>query len=86
MHFKGFLSWLLRLFRIPSLFGLSRLEANIILKSNSLNVGLEYFNSDVSDSNSAVIYKQYPKYVEDQEVSIGSSIDLYFEVLELDSL
>ena len=46
---------------IPNLVGLTRIEANIILKSTSLNVGLEYFKNDVSDSNFAVIYKQYPE-------------------------
>ena len=71
---------------IPDLIGLSRVEANIILKSTSLNVGLEYFNNKVSDSNFVVIYKQYPKANESKEISLGSSIDLYFEVLELDSL
>ena len=45
---------------IPNLIGLSRIEANIILKSTSLNIGLEHFNNDVFDSNSAIIYKQFP--------------------------
>jgi beta-lactam-binding protein with PASTA domain len=72
--------------RVPNLIGLSRVEANIILKSTSLNVGLEYFNNEVSDSNFVVIYKQYPKPHESKEISIGSLIDLYFEVPELDSL
>ena len=63
---------------IPNLVGLSRIEANIILKSTSLNLGLEYFNSDVIDSNTALIYKQYPAAV-GEKISIGSSLDLYFE-------
>lgn len=65
--------------KIPNLIGLSRVEANIILKSTSLNVGMEYFYHDISDSNLVVIYSQYPESGENKEISIGSSIDLYFE-------
>ena len=71
---------------IPNLIGLLRVEANFILKSTSLNVGLEYFNNEISDSNLAVIYKQYPQSGESKEISIGSSIDLYFKMLEIDPL
>ena len=71
---------------IPNLIGLSRVEANIILKSTSLNVGLEYFQSEVSDSSSAVIYKQYPEADESKDINIGSSIDLYFELPPTDYL
>ena len=70
--------------KIPNLIGLSRVEANIVLKSTSLNVGLEYFTNEVLDSNLAVIYKQYPNTTESKEISIGSSIDLYFKLLEKD--
>ena len=71
---------------VPNLIGLSRVEANIILKSTSLNIGLEYFNNVISDSNYAIIYKQYPQAIESKEISIGSSIDLYFELPKRDSL
>lgn len=71
---------------IPNLVGLSRIESHMILKSNSLNIGLEYFNNEVSDSNSAVVYKQYPQAVESHKISMGSSIDLYFELSKEDSL
>jgi beta-lactam-binding protein with PASTA domain len=71
---------------VPNLIGLSRLEANIILKSTSLNVGLEYFNNEVSDSSLAVIYKQYPEVGESRKISIGSAIDLYFESPKKDAL
>lgn len=66
--------------QIPNLLGLSRIEANIVLKSASLNIGLEYFNAEVFDSNNAVIYKQYPAFIEDKQVNIGSSLDLYFSL------
>ncbi len=64
---------------IPNLIGLSRIEANIIIKSTSLNIGLQYFHDGVLDSNYAIIYKQYPESDAIKEISIGSSIDLYFE-------
>ncbi len=72
--------------KIPNLIGLSRIEANIILKSTSLNVGLEYFNNNVIDSNLTVIYKQYPLPNDNKEISIGSTIDLYFRSLNQDSI
>ena len=71
---------------IPNLIGLSRVEANIILKSTSLNIGMEYFYNDISDSNMAIIYSQYPEYGENKEISIGSLIDLYFESPQKDPL
>tara|TARA_B110000196_G_C21125642_1_gene655712 strand:- start:999 stop:1769 length:771 start_codon:yes stop_codon:yes gene_type:complete len=71
---------------VPNLIGLSRVEVDIILKSTYLNIGLEYFNNDVSDSNSAVIYKQFPKASKSKKISIGSSMDLYFGLLETDAL
>ena len=71
---------------IPNLIGLSRIEANIILKSTSLNIGLEYFNNDVIDSNMAVIYKQHPQFDENNKINIGSMIDLYFGFPRKDSL
>jgi len=70
---------------VPNLIGLLKTEANIILKSTSLNIGLEYFNPAVVDSNSATIYKQYPTYTDGKEISIGSALDLYFEVSKNDT-
>ena len=70
---------------VPNLIGLLRDEANIILKSTSLNIGLEYFNTTVVDSNSATIYKQYPSFTDGKEISIGSALDLYFEVSKNDT-
>ena len=71
---------------IPNLIGLSRVEANIILKSTSLNIGFEYFNNEVLDSNLAIIYKQYPQAGDLEKISVGSSIDLYFDFPNTDSL
>jgi len=63
---------------LPNLVGLSKLEANIILKSNSLNLGLLYYDEEVKDSSYAIIYSQYPKFFEEIEVNLGSSVDLFF--------
>ena len=71
---------------VPNLIGLSRSEANISLKSTSLNIGIEYFNHEVVDSNLAVVYKQYPRVGINNKISIGSSIDLYFRSFKKDSL
>ena len=66
---------------IPELIGLSRIEANIILKSISLNIGFEYFDSKVIDSNLAIVYRQYPNSNYEEKISIGSTLDLYFKAL-----
>ena len=71
---------------VPNVVGLSRREANIVLKSTSLNIGLEYFNDSVADSTSAIIYKQYPSAGDRKMISIGSSVDLYFDLKKQDSL
>ena len=63
---------------VPNLIGLTRFEANIVLKSTSLNIGSEIFERSVSDSSSAVVYKQFPKGNDDNTLNIGSVIDLFF--------
>ena len=63
---------------VPNLIGLTRLKANIVLKSTSLNIGSEIFERSVSDSSSAVVYKQFPKGNDDNTLNIGSVIDLFF--------
>jgi len=62
---------------VPNLIGLTRVEANIILKSVSLNIGSELFIS-VEDSASAIIYKQIPIGDDNNILGIGSTIDLFF--------
>ena len=64
---------------IPNLVGLNRIEANIILKSTSLNIGSEFFAENIEDSSSAIIYKQYPVGNDENMLYIGSSIDLFFK-------
>ena len=63
---------------MPNLVGLSRVEANIILKTLSLNIGLEIFDSKIKDS-SAIITNQKPEYIEGEKINTGSSIDLFYE-------
>lgn len=65
---------------IPNLIGLTREEANIIVKSKSINIGIEIYTNSVIDSNSAIIYKQNPMFKDEESfIKIGSSIDLFFE-------
>ena len=70
---------------VPNLIGLTRMEANIILKSTSLNIGSEIFAS-VEDSSSAVIYKQFPIGNDDNTLNIGSAIDLFFNQAKTNTL
>ena len=62
------------------------MEANIILKSTSLNIGSEIFKSSVFDSSSAVIYKQFPRGNDDNTLNIGSAIDLFFDKVKANTL
>ena len=71
---------------VPNLIGLTRMEANIILKSTSLNIGAEIFKSSVEDSSSAVIYKQFPRGNDDNTLNIGSAMDLFFEKVKINTL
>ena len=71
---------------VPNLIGLTRMEANIILKSTSLNIGSEIFKSSVKDSTSAVIYKQFPIGNDDNTLNIGSAIDLFFDNVKMNTL
>ncbi len=64
---------------VPNLIGLSRLEANIVLKTASLNLGAEIFNGKINDSSNVYVYKQRPAAGEKRKVNIGSSIDLFFK-------
>ena len=66
---------------VPNLIGLNRFEANIVLKSNSLNLGTEFFNTDILDSSLAIVYKQLPESNNNRKVKIGSSIDLFYKDL-----
>jgi len=64
---------------VPNLVGLNRMEANIILKSTSLNIGSEIFKISVNDSSSAIVYKQIPEGNDNNTLNIGSVIDLFYQ-------
>ena len=71
---------------VPNLVGLTRIEANIVLKSTSLNIGSEIFNHSVIDSSFAVIYKQFPLGNDNNTLNIGSAIDLFFRRIKTTDL
>jgi beta-lactam-binding protein with PASTA domain len=60
---------------VPSLLGKSLDEAKFILAGNSLNLGAVITNPDVSDSLSAIIFKQRP--LAGEKISKGSAIDIF---------
>jgi len=70
---------------VPNLIGLTRMEANIIVKSISLNIGSEIFTS-AEDSAFAVIYKQFPIGNDHNTLNIGSAIDLFFNEAKTNTL
>jgi beta-lactam-binding protein with PASTA domain len=70
---------------VPNLIGLTRMEANIIVKSISLNIGSEIFTS-AEDSAFAVIYKQFPIGNDHNTLNIGSAIDLFFNQAKTNTL
>ena len=64
---------------VPDLIGLSRIEAHIVLKTSSLNIGSEFYDVNCEDSTLAVIYKQTPTFENDNELKLGSTIDLFLK-------
>ena len=71
---------------VPNLIGLTLFEANILLKSNSLNLGIVSYNKDILDSNIATVSRQIPESVDDKRINLGSSIDLFFDVSNIKSI
>jgi beta-lactam-binding protein with PASTA domain len=64
---------------VPDLIGLSRVEAHIVLKTSSLNIGSEFYDDNCEDSTLAVVYKQTPSFENDNELKLGSTIDLFLK-------
>jgi beta-lactam-binding protein with PASTA domain len=65
---------------VPYLIGSSLEEANLLLKSVSLNIGsITYLEEleNAEDSSKAKIKKTVPAYSEEPSIFMGSSIDLY---------
>jgi len=69
------------LVHVPWLVGLTKEEAEMLLKAKSLNIGVEIYEENietVEDSIAARIYKQAPAYYREAMINLGKSIDLYF--------
>ena len=63
---------------VPDLIGLTRVAAHIVLKTSSLNIGTELYEENVLDTSNAIIYKQTPPFDNDNQLKLGSTIDLFF--------
>ena len=63
---------------VPNLIGLARVAAHIVLKTSSLNIGTELYEENVLDTSNAIIYKQTPPFDNDNQLKLGSTIDLFF--------
>jgi len=64
---------------VPNLIGLNRVAAHIVLKSSSLNIGSEFYDMDCIDTLNALIYKQNPSYNNDNQLKLGSTLDIFFK-------
>ena len=62
---------------VPYLKFLSLEEAESKIKSNSLNLGLVLFDEEVTDSTTAMVYKQSPKASHKPVLRMGAIIDLW---------
>ena len=63
---------------VPNLIGLNRVAANIVLNSSSLNIGSEIYDIDCLDTLNAIIYKQTPSFENENQLKLGSTIDVFF--------
>ena len=63
---------------IPYLLGKKRNEAIKLIQELSLNIGKEVFEDDVDTSN-ARVYKQFPNYSKKSNISLGSSVDIWYK-------
>ncbi|MFZ6051040.1 PASTA domain-containing protein [Halocola ammonii] len=73
---------------VPRLFGLSLDSAEKVLADNSLTLGFPFFDQDIEtkeDSLNAKIYDQHPEGSGDEELRIGSPVDVWLTTKSLDS-
>lgn len=63
---------------IPKLVGKTREKAHQLINEAGLNVGSEIF-ADPDDTVKVRVVKQNPKFEKDKEISVGESIDLWYE-------
>tara|TARA_B100001057_G_scaffold374498_1_gene379144 strand:+ start:82 stop:933 length:852 start_codon:yes stop_codon:yes gene_type:complete len=64
---------------VPDLIGLNRVAAHIVLKTSSLNIGTEFYDESCVDTANALIYKQTPPYDSQNQLKLGSTIDIFFK-------
>lgn len=68
-------------FSVPDLFGMTYADAKVLLESNNLYTGLVFFDREVSDTNTAYIYKQTPERITPDrrinKIRKGETIDLW---------
>ena len=62
---------------VPYLIGLHYDEAEFKLKGYSLNIGSVLVKEGVSDTGSAIIYRQVPEYGSGKTIRMGEPIDLF---------
>ena len=64
---------------LPNLNGLTKEDAEILLQMNSINLGLILYNDNVTDSSTAVIYRQRPTASENKMINLGRNVDIYLK-------
>ena len=64
---------------LPILNGLTYEEAGIVLKLNSLNIGMVIFDTDVLDTVTAIIYDQRPTWKEGRMIRLGRPVDVFLK-------
>jgi beta-lactam-binding protein with PASTA domain len=73
---------------VPGLFGLSLDSAEMVLTDHSLTVGSQIYDQGIQtrqDSLDARIYDQYPDHSDDQELRIGSPVDVWLTTKPLNT-
>ncbi len=63
---------------VPDLIGLNRVAAHIVLKTSSLNIGTEFYDESCVDTANAIIFKQIPPFDDQNQLKLGSTIDIFF--------
>lgn len=64
---------------VPDLTGLTRGEANFVLKGSSLLLGNVRYDAGVKDTLAATIYRQIPAADESAVIAQGETIDIYLK-------
>ena len=64
---------------MPNLNGLTLEDATILLQMQSINLGMVSFDTRVTDSANAVIYRQRPSFDENPLINLGMNVDIYLK-------